>query len=72
MTVITQDNIRSIIPSKVAKIVSLYSKEKNIEPLEALKLFYKTSIYKDLENEQTKVWWQSPEEIYRDWCMLNT
>lgn len=68
MGIVTQENIRSIIPSKVARICNLYSQKMNVSFIEALKLFYKTSIYKDLEVEDTKVWWQSPAEIVLDWC----
>ena len=68
MNVVTQENIRSIIPSNVSRIAALYSRAKGASCMDALILFYKTPMYKDLEIEETKVWWQSPEEIFEDWC----
>lgn len=64
---VTQENIRSIIPAKAARVASIFSERKNVPPLQALIDFYETDIYKALEREESKVWWQSAEEIERDW-----
>ena len=40
MNVVTQENIRSIIPSKVSRIAALYSRAKGASCMDALILFY--------------------------------
>lgn len=70
MNIVSQENIRSIIPAKAARVAFLRAKKARISPLQALIDFYASPIYKDLENESTKVWWQSPEEIEQDWEMM--
>ena len=66
MTVVNQSNLRSILPGKIAQIVSLLVKEKNCTPKEALLLFYSSDVYKNLENESTKYWWLSPYQLFED------
>lgn len=66
MTAITQKNLRTILPSKIALATMLIAEEKHCTPIEALLYFYKTDVYKDLETESTKRWWQSPLELVED------
>lgn len=66
MTVVNQDNLRSILPGKIAQIVSLLTKEKHCTPKEALLFFYASGVYKNLENESTKYWWLSPSQLVED------
>lgn len=66
MTAITQKNLRTILPGKIAMIAMLIAEEKHCSPLEALLQFYKSDVYKDLEIESTKRWWQSPLELTED------
>ncbi|WP_296328154.1 hypothetical protein [uncultured Treponema sp.] len=66
MTVVTQKNLRSLLPGKIAKVVSLISGEKHCSVKDALLQFYNSSVYKELEIEQTKRWWQSPYELFED------
>ena len=66
MTVINQNNLRSILPGKIAQAASLIAKEKECSPKEALLLFYSSDVYKNLENESTKCWWLSPYQLYED------
>ena len=60
---ITQANIRSILPGKIANVAMLLSKRKGISGLDALRLFYFSDVYNKLEREETKYWWQSPEQL---------
>ena len=60
---ITQANIRSILPGKIANVAMLLSKRKGISGMDALRLFYFSDVYNKLEREETKYGWQSPEQL---------
>lgn len=60
---ITQKNIRSILPGKIARLVMLMAEKRGIPNMVALREFYSSSIYRELEREDTKYWWMSPEQL---------
>ena len=62
---ITQANIRSILPGKIANVAVLLSERKGVSGMEALRMFYFSDVYTKLEREETKYWWQSPEQLVR-------
>ena len=62
---ITQANIRSILPGKIANVAALLSERKGASRMEALRMFYFSDVYTKLEREETKYWWQSPEQLVR-------
>lgn len=62
---ITQANIRSILPGKIANVALLLSERKGISGMDALRMFYFSDVYIKLEREETKYWWQSPEQLVR-------
>ena len=62
---ITQANIRSILPGKIANVAVLLSERKGISGMDALRMFYFSDVYTKLEREETKYWWQSPEQLSR-------
>ena len=66
MTQVTQKNLRSILPGKIARTALLISETQKCPIKEALLDFYKSPVYKQLEVEQTKRWWQSPMELFED------
>jgi hypothetical protein len=59
---------RCLIHHKAAVVATYISEEDDILPLDALRKFYLSQTYKQLENETTKCWWESPAQIYRDYC----
>jgi hypothetical protein len=61
---ITQANIRSVLPRKIANVAMLLSERKGISGMDALRMFYFSDAYAKLEREETKYWWQSPEQLY--------
>ena len=65
---ITQQNLYLIIPSKVSRIADiLTTKEKeNISLIDAIKKVYASSTYKKLSQESTKMWHESPVDLYYD------
>ena len=49
MTQVTQENLRSILPGKIARTIMLISEEEKSSVKNALLKFYKSSVYKELE-----------------------
>ncbi|HAM77637.1 MAG TPA: hypothetical protein DCP61_00405 [Treponema sp.] len=71
MTQVTQENLRSILPGKIARTIMLISEEEKSNVKNALLKFYKSSVYKELEIEQTKRWWQSSLQLFEDFVALS-
>ena len=71
MTQVTQENLRSILPGKIARTIMLISEEEKSSIKNALLKFYKSSVYKELEIEQTKRWWQSSLQLFEDFVALS-
>jgi hypothetical protein len=67
MTNITQENFRLFLPGKIAALVEMRREERGCSPKEALLAFYRSSLYRELEREETKRWWESPAQLYQDW-----
>ena len=61
---INQSNVHLLLPWKVAGVAELWAKDLGVEPLEALMRFYGTEFYRLLEDESTKLWTNSPEQLY--------
>ena len=66
MTVVNQNNLRTILPGKIAQTVSLIAEEKKCSPKDALLQFYSSNVYKNLEIESTKYWWLSSYQLFED------
>ena len=60
---ITQRNLRSILPGKIVRLVTLISEKRGVPNMEALREFYSSEVYRNLEREETKYWWMSPEQL---------
>ena len=60
---VTQDNLRVLLPSKVALTLEEIAKAKNTEPVDEIAAFYASDVYLNLEKESTKYWWFSPAEL---------
>ncbi|MBP5695237.1 MAG: hypothetical protein J6X11_01160 [Treponema sp.] len=71
MTQVTQENLRSILPGKIARTIMLISEEEKSSVKNALLKFYKSRVYKELEIEQTKRWWQSSLQLFEDFVALS-
>ncbi len=61
---ITQNNFRILLPFKIAKLVEITATKNKTSYKEELIQFYKSDFYKKLEREETKYWWESPEQLY--------
>ena len=64
---VTQENIHLFIPAKVGKIVSRMERDMKIDLKEALLAFYRSPVYRMLETENTKLWYNSGEQIYEEY-----
>lgn len=61
--VVTQENLRVFLPSKVALTVDEIARAKGTNPVDELPGFYASEVYRKLEDEKTKYWWYSPAEL---------
>ncbi len=66
MTEINQCNFRSLLPVKEANVIMKIKQSENLTLKEAYEKFFSSEIYRELEREETKRWWQSAEQIFED------
>ena len=59
----TQEDIRTILPSKIALVVDILSKRTGEDPVKLMTDFYQSKTYAMLQKESTKYWWFSPMEL---------
>ena len=63
---ITQENVRMLLPAKIAHTVTMIAENRQLSSLDALLCFYQSRCYANLEREATKYWWMSPLQLYRE------
>ena len=63
---ITQKNLYLLLPGKVAAVVEQYVNDHSVPMLDALRSFYQSDTYRNLEQEQTKFWHYGPVALYQD------
>ena len=64
---VTQRNLRMLLPTKIAKTLEFIIQEEQCSSQEALLKFYASRIYALLEREESKTWWMSPLQLYREY-----
>ena len=64
---VTQENLYNLIPPKAAKITTILRSSRNMAVKQALLTFYKSKAYRLLEQEETKLWYSSPAQIYAEY-----
>lgn len=57
---ITSENLYLLLPYKVSQLAILYAKQFNVSILDAIRTIYKSKTYKELEQEETKLWHYGP------------
>lgn len=62
---ITDKNIHLILPGKVSKMAVMYADDYKLSLEEALKHIYRSGLYKELEQENTKLWHYGPVALYQ-------
>lgn len=60
---ITQQNLRSILPGKVSRVAMIIAEREGKPTLQSLKDFYLSPVYARLEQEESKYWWMSPDQL---------
>jgi len=68
---ITQQNLFLLIPSKAAAITAQLREHYHLSLKSALLTFYHSRAYAILEQERTKLWHQSAEQIYAEYFPAN-
>ncbi len=62
---INQNNLYLLLPSKVAWLADMLTEDKGISIVDAVREIYSSDIYKQLENESTKMWHLGPVALYQ-------
>ena len=55
-TQITSQNLYLLLPGKVSKMAVMYAEDFGLSITEALNRIYQSSTYRQLEDEETKLW----------------
>lgn len=61
---ITQENVHIFIPYKASEVAALIAEDEQISKIDALRKFYHSTTYKQLEDELTKLWYESAKGLY--------
>ncbi len=64
---ITQQNVRYLLPAKIAQTVAMIARAENLSHQNALLVFYCSQTYANLERETSKYWWFSPAQLFQDY-----
>jgi hypothetical protein len=59
----TQEDLRMILPSKIALVADLLSRRSGKDPVKIITDFYRSKTYAMLQDESTKYWWFGPAEL---------
>ncbi len=62
---ITSKNLYLLLPGKVSKMAVMYASDFGLSIMEALNRIYQSSTYKQLEDEETKLWHYGPVALYQ-------
>ena len=60
----TPEKLSALLAILNPAVIQLIIENKKIKSIEAVKLFYNSSLYKMLENEASKIWHLSPLTLY--------
>lgn len=62
---ITSKNLYLLLPGKVSKMAGMYAADSGLSVTEALKRIYQSETYRQLEDEETKLWHYGPVALYQ-------
>lgn len=63
----TREALCGFIPGKAARITTLLRQDRRMALKQALLTFYRSGAYRLLEREETKLWHESPAQIYAEY-----
>lgn len=64
-TQITSQNLYLLLPGKVSKMAVMYAEDFGLSITEALNRIYQSSTYRQLDDEETKLWHYGPVALYQ-------
>ena len=67
---ITNDNVHLLIPGKAAHFARIYVEQNGGTVLDALHAFYSSKVYRELEDESTKLWHLGPVALYEEFTAV--
>lgn len=53
---VTQQNLHLFLPGKIANVAKIIADHDHCSMLEAMQRFYASPVYRQLEQEETKLW----------------
>lgn len=62
---LTQDNLYLLLPGKVLAVAEMYARHHNVTVLDAMRKVYASAMYEQLEQEETKRWYEGPVSLYQ-------
>lgn len=62
---ITSKNLYLLLPGKVSKMATMYASDFGLPITEALRRIYQSATYRQLEDEETKLWHYGPVALYQ-------
>lgn len=62
---ITSENLYLLLPGKVSKMAVMYASDFGQSITEALDRIYQSKTYRQLEDEETKLWHYGPVALYQ-------
>jgi len=65
MNDITQNNLYLLLPSKVCRIADMLIEDTNMNIVDAVCRIYQSDMYRQLEQEHTKLWHEGPVALYQ-------
>lgn len=61
---ITSQNLYLLLPGKVSRMAVMYASDFGLPITEALNRIYRSETYRQLEDEETKLWHYGPVALY--------
>lgn len=65
MTEITQQNLYLLLPSKVSRVATMLMEDTHENVVDAVCRVYQSEMYRQLEQEHTKLWHEGPVALYQ-------
>lgn len=62
---ITSQNLYLLLPGKVSRMAVMYASDFGLPITEALNRIYRSETYRQLEDEETKLWHYDPVALYQ-------
>lgn len=63
---LTQDNLYLLLPGKVLAVAEMYARHHDVSVLDAMRKVYASDMYKQLEQESTKRWYEGPVSLFQN------